>query len=190
MKQFTIIILSVLLLTACKKKKATDDSTTCISGTSSTSGWHQEDMNLNYTIELPAWYSGAGYITYEGDQFIKYSYSPTDTVWVNAQYGRSGHNTNVWGPVLVNSDANAVDIDYKGYTIPLKNKRRLCANGKTIGYYYYTLTKNLIDTTSKNGGLGMVYLLENNDFKQNITIDFSVEKESEALGIVSTIKPK
>jgi hypothetical protein len=190
MKQLTIIILSVLVLSACKKKKTTDDSTTCISGTGSTSGWHKEDMNLYYTIELPTWYGGAGYVTYQGDQFIKYSFSPTDTVMINAQYGRPGYNTNVWGPVLASSDASSVDIDYRGFTIPLKNKKRLCANGKTIGYYYYTLTKNIIDTTSKNGGLGLVYLLENNDFKQNITIDFAAEKESEALAIVSTINPK
>lgn len=185
MKPAYFIVALMVLFTACKKKQPIDNTTPCISGSSD--GWKREDLNLNYSIAFPSWYTYGGYIVFEGDYFIKSTYS-TDSVNVLSEYGNSGTNTDVWGPVLVNTNVTSVDIIFRDKLITLKNKKRICSNGKTIGYYFYNLNTPIRDT--KNTCLGVVYLLRGSDFRQSIIIDFSTGREDEVKGIVSSILPK
>lgn len=185
MKSLATLLVLLILVTACKKKVTIDNTTPCISGSSD--GWKREDLNSNYSVSFPSWYTYGGYIVFEGDYFIKSAYS-TDSVNLLAQYGTSGTNTDVWGPVLVNTNVTSVDLVFRDKLITLKNKKRICNNGKTIGYYFYNLATPIRDT--KNTCLGVVYLLQGSDFRQSIIIDFSTGREDEVKGIVSSILPK
>lgn len=188
LKALTLLMASLMLAVACKKKSQTDNSTTCISGNGNGDSWSREDLNTLYTIAIPQWYQGAGYISYKGDYFIKYNRDTVDTTTLNAQYGVYDVTNNVWGATLVNPGANSVDISYKNETVPLTSKVRLCTGGTTIGYYYYTLSHN--DSDTRNKGLGIVYLKENNDFKQSVIVNFPEKKQTEVTDIISSIKPK
>lgn len=187
-KALTLLTVLLIIVTACKKNPGTDNNTTCISGNGNADSWTTEDLNTLYTIQCPPWYQGAGYISYKGDYFIKYNRDSVDTTTLNAQYGVYDVNNNVWGTTLINPQATSVDISYGNQNVPLTGKVRLCTGGTTIGYYYYTL--NHTDSNTRNKGLGIVYLKENNDFKQSIIINFPETKETEVTDIVSSIKPK
>jgi hypothetical protein len=192
MKTLLYVSAIAILFSACEKKKTIDDSTACVAG-QNPGGWNVEQLSLNYNISFPGGYNGGGYIVFEGDMFNKRRYSSVDSVYIIAAYGNSGLSTSVWGPVLVNTSATSVDVNHKGRMITLKNKRRICYNNNTLGYYYYTLTNG--DTTSTNKGTGAIYLREDNkntntDFMQNIIIDFPVSREEEIAGIVSSIRPR
>lgn len=181
-----VLMFTVVLFSACKKKeRVTDTSAPCMTAKDLDPAFAFEELNKDYFIAFPPGYTYGGYIVYEGDFFIKKGFLATDTISFTAQYGPDAGHKSVYGATLVNTEATKVDIEYRNQIITLKNKKRLCA-GETIGYYFYTLDGQ--DTSSTNKGLGVVYLLDNKDFRQNLIIDFPADKEADVNTIVSTIK--
>lgn len=187
MRVYLLAILSVtVFFTSCKKKPGIDNTTSCLSGDSD--GWKQEDLNKDYTIKFPSSYTNGGYIVFEGDYFTKISFNSTDTVTFLAQYGKTGVSTDVWGPVLINTNVASVDIVYKEKLVTLKNKKRICSGSNTLGYFFSN-TGLTIDGTN-NTCLGVVYLLKGSDYRQSLMIEYSTGKETEVRSVVTSIRTK
>lgn len=182
-----ILVLLTAFISCKKEERVTDTSAPCLTVTDRDPAYEYEELNRSYSIAFLPSYIYGGYIVFEGDYFIKKKITGTDTITFNAAYGPSSGQKSVYGPPLVNTAATQVDIEYKNKIFTLKNKKRLCTEG-TIGYYYYTLEKE--DPAGKNKGLGVVYLLDGTDFRQNLIVDFPAETEFEISTIIASIKKK
>lgn len=181
-----VLILGTILFSACKKKeKVTDTSAPCLTTANLDPAYAFEPLNPAYSIAFPPGYTYGGHIVFEGDYFIKKLFQAPDTITFLAAYGPDAGMKSTYGASLVSTEATKVDIEYRNQLFTLKNKKRLCGDG-TIGYYYYTLDGQ--DTASKNKGLGVVYLLDGKDFRQNLIVDFPATRENEINTIISTIK--
>lgn len=182
------LILCALAMGCKKEEKPVDNTTPCLSSGSLDPAFAYEALTNDYQIAFTPSYKYGGYIVYHGDNFLKKRYGAKDTTTYMAKYGPDEGQTSVYGPTLVNPEAKQVDVTYNNKTYTLKNKRRLCGGDNTIGYYYYTLSR--ADTNSRNTGLGVVYLRQGEDFRQNLVIDFPDYEETEVNTVLSTIKKK
>lgn len=188
MRYTGFILLCLLSFIACKKKERVIDTTApCIKDINNDPAYVYEELNKDYDIAFLSGYTHGGYIVFEGDYFIKQKASATDTIRFIAQYGPATGHKSVYGEALVNTEATQVDIEYKNQLYTLKNKKRLCSDGG-IGYYFYTTDRH--DSTSKNTGLGVIYLLQGSDFRQNLVIDFPAAKVEEVNSVLASIKKK
>jgi hypothetical protein len=167
-------LLIPLLIFSCKREVDKKDCVTL----SQNPDWTTSDFKSNYTIQLPANYTGNGRVRFEGfiydkkrdDNSIIFSYSYCFAVFC-ADFGES----------LSEPFPGSINITANNSTITLDQKTTFCSDNVQAAVLYYN---------NDNDSHARLYWKENGVYKQALEISYNHARHQEVLDIIKTIKEK
>ncbi len=168
----TFCFLAVLV--GCHNKDVSPASSTGTLNSTSQSGWTTERLNSDYTVQFPTGYTGNGAVGFEGLTFSK-----------TRKDGKAQFHYSFCGPTFCSEYGqplpNPVPARVIAGSLTLNKSVALNRNGQTQGIFYYAEQ----DKTS-----GRLYLLNDGQLKESLTIQYEYSLQNEVLAILQTIQPR
>jgi hypothetical protein len=177
MKKISILFVIIFLFISCRKNYEEISNTPL--NLITIPGWPIIDFKIDYTIQVPTGFVGAGLEGFEGKSFTKSS--ADNTIQLNGGYSNSLSILD-FGDTLPNPVPASIQVvNNSAQLITLDHIENFYQDSQTIGVLFYS-----------NAGIsrGRLYWKDDNVFKQALEIDFNLSELNTLNKIIQSIKRK